>query len=91
MNILSNFIAHEKIVCADKDLPWFNKVIKSLILKKTFKKYRKSNNNIQLLQLLRFLQEKLNSFISVSKQNATRECQLNLLNYHKVRKHTGSR
>ena len=53
--------------------------------------YRKSNNNIQLLQLLRFLQEKLNSFISVSKQNATRECQLNLLNYHKVRKHTGSR
>ena len=34
MNILSNFIAHEKIVCADKDLPWFNKVIKSLILKK---------------------------------------------------------
>ena len=34
MNILSNFITHEKIVCADKDLPWFNKVIKSLILKK---------------------------------------------------------
>ena len=45
--------------------------------------YRKSNNNIQLLQLLRFLQEKLNSFISVSKQNATRECQLNLLNFIK--------
>ena len=60
--------------------------------KDTFKKYRKSNNNIQLLQLLRFLQEKLNSFISVSKQNATRECQLNLLiKFHKVRKHTGSR
>ena len=34
--------------------------------KDTFKKYHKSNNNIQLLQRLKFLQEKLNSFISVS-------------------------
>ena len=37
--------------------------------KDTFKKYRKSNNNTQLLQRLRFLQEKLNSIISVFKQS----------------------
>ena len=59
MNILSNFIPHETIACDDKDPPWFNKAIKSLIQEKkdTFKKYRKNNTNIQLLQRLRFLQE----------------------------------
>ena len=69
MNILSNFIPHGTIACDDKDLPWFNKAIKSLIQEKKdrFKKYRKSNNNIQLLQRQRFLQEKLNSLISVFK------------------------
>ena len=34
MNILNNFIPHETIVCDDKDPPWFNKAIKSLIQKK---------------------------------------------------------
>ena len=34
MNILSNFIPHEAIVCDDKDHPWFNKAIKSLIQEK---------------------------------------------------------
>ena len=65
MNIPNNFISHETIVCDDKDPI---KAIKSLIQEKkdTFKKYHKSNNNIQLLQRLKFLQEKLNSFISVS-------------------------
>ena len=34
MNILSNFILHETIVCDNKDPPWFNKAIKSLIQEK---------------------------------------------------------
>ena len=34
MNILSNFIPHGTIACDDKDLPWFNKAIKSLIQEK---------------------------------------------------------
>ena len=34
MNILSNFIRHEKIVCDDKEPQWFNKAIKSLIQEK---------------------------------------------------------
>ena len=34
LNILSNFIPHETIVCDDKDPPWFNRTIKSLIQEK---------------------------------------------------------
>ena len=61
LNILSNFIPHETIVCDDKDPPWFNRAINPLIQgkKDTFNKYRKSKNYIQLLQHLRLLQEKL--------------------------------
>ena len=54
--------------------------------KDTFKKYRKSRNNIQLLQRLRLLLEKLNSFISVSKQNYYSRMSIKLI---KVQKHTG--
>ena len=34
LNILSNFIPHEIIVCDDKDPPWFNNRIKTLIQEK---------------------------------------------------------
>ena len=34
MNILSNFIRHETIVCDDKALPGFNETIKYLIQEK---------------------------------------------------------
>ena len=34
LNMLSNFIPHETIVCDDKDTPWFNRTIKSLIQEK---------------------------------------------------------
>ena len=30
-NIISNFIPHETILCNDKDPPWFNKKIRTLI------------------------------------------------------------
>ena len=88
LNILSNFIPHETIVCDDKDPPWFNRTIKSLIQEKkdTFNKYRKSKNNIQLLQHLRILQEKLNSFISVSKQNYYSRMLAKLTKFHKSSK-----
>ena len=56
---LQNLIPHETIVCDDKDPSWFDKAIKSLIQEKK-EKYCKSNNDIQLLQHLRFLQGKLN-------------------------------
>ena len=34
LNILSNFIPHETIVCNYKDPPWFNNRIKTLIQEK---------------------------------------------------------
>ena len=71
MNILSKFIPHETIVCDNKDPPWFNKAIKSFTQdKKDNSKHDiNSKNDIQLLQRQRFLQEKMNSVISASKQN----------------------
>ena len=88
LNILSNFIPHETIVCDDKDPPWFNRAIKSLIQEKkdTFNKYHKRKNNVQLLQHLRLLQEKLNSFISVSKQNYYSRMLAKLTKFHKSSK-----
>ena len=51
LNILSNFISHGTILCDDKDPPWFNSRIKSLLhtKNKIFKNYRRSETNIQLL------------------------------------------
>ena len=31
LNVLNNYISHETVICDDKDLPWFNSRIKSLI------------------------------------------------------------
>ena len=57
MNILSNFIPYETIVCGNTDPLWYNKAMKSLIQeeKDVFEKYHISNNNIQLLRFHRFL------------------------------------
>ena len=48
LNILSNFIPHEFVVCDDKDPPWFNKKIRALIQEKNvaFKNYRNNSSNI---------------------------------------------
>ena len=35
LNILSNYILHETIVCNDRDPPWFNDKIRLLINEKT--------------------------------------------------------
>ena len=34
LNVLSNFIPHETIICDDLDPPWFNNKVKSLIKEK---------------------------------------------------------
>ena len=72
LNVLSNFIPHEITLCDDKDPPWFNSRIKSVLQdkNKVFKNYRKNKtNNIQLLNELNFLQEHLNGLITKSKNN----------------------
>ena len=71
MNILSNFIPHELIVCDDKDPPWFNTKIKSLIHEKikTHKVLRKNTENNQQIEKLKSLQNRLKWKIDDSKQN----------------------
>ena len=51
--------------------------------KDTFKKYRNNKTYIQLLQRLRLFQEKLNSVISVSKQNYSSRLSTKLTKFHK--------
>ena len=51
-----------------------------------FNKYCKSKNNIQLLEHLRILQKKLNSFISVSKQNYYSRMSTKPTKFHKSSK-----
>ena len=48
LNILSNFIPHESVVCDDKDPLWFNKKIRALIQEKNvaFKNYCNNSSNI---------------------------------------------
>ena len=71
LNVLSNFIPHETILCDDKDPPWFNSRIKSLLQDKNkiFKNYRKNKTNLQLRNKWNFLQEHLNVLITIPKYN----------------------
>ena len=69
LNVLSNFIPHEIIVCGDKDLPWFNRKIKLLINEKlrTYNAYRKIIGNSQLRKNLSSLQQRWPYLIDNSK------------------------
>ena len=70
LNILSNFVPDEVIVCDDKDPPWFNGKIKSLINEKlrTYNVYCKNIGNSQLRKNLSSLQQRLRDLIDDSKQ-----------------------
>ena len=70
LNVLSNFISLEVIVCNVKDPPWFNGKIKSLINEKlrTYNAYRKNIGNSQLRKNLSSLQQRLRDLIDDSKQ-----------------------
>ena len=70
LNILSNFILHEFVVCNHNDPPWFNKKIRALIQEKNvaFKNYRNNKGNIDLKCRLKYLQTCLNASIEVAKE-----------------------
>ena len=70
LNILSNFIPHEFVVFGDKDPPWFNKKIRTLIQDKNFafKNYRNNSSNIALKFCLKYLQTCMNASIEVAKE-----------------------
>ena len=65
LNILSNFIPHEVIVCDDKDPSWFNGKIKRLINEKlkTYNAYGKKVGNCQLRENLSSLRQRLRDLI----------------------------
>ena len=69
-NILSNFIPHQTII-DDKNPPWFNTKIKSLLQEKNkiYKNFRKDRNNIHLLRKLEHLQNRLKNSTHSSKHN----------------------
>ena len=71
LNVLSNYIPHETLTCDDKDPPWFNSRIKSLLQDKNklYKDFQRSNTNAQLLNKLIHLQEQLKFLINKSKQD----------------------
>ena len=70
LNIMKNFIPHETIVCDDKDPPWFNKRIKSLIQEGTLslETLRNNKNNVEIITCLNNLNDRLAFLINTAKQ-----------------------
>ena len=54
LNIIKIFILHETIICDDKDPPWFNKRIKSLIQEGALllETFRKNRNSVEIITSL---------------------------------------
>ena len=70
LNIISNFIPHETIICDDRDPPWINSKIKKVIHEKNkeHKKYINNKSNFLLLQNINNLQAHIKTLIDVLKQ-----------------------
>ena len=91
LNVLSNFIPHEIIVCDDKDPPWFNRKVKLLINEKlrTYNAYRKNIGNSQLRKNLSSLQQRWRDLIDDSKQKYFLRLTQKLKTIQKVLKRIG--
>ena len=62
MNIVSNFIPHETVICNDRDPPWINSRIANLIIKKKKKNYKKylcSRKNTKVFEKFKLLQNEI--------------------------------
>ena len=61
MNIVSNFIPHETVICDERDRPWINTRIKTLINDKKilYKKYLRSGKNTKVFEEFKLLQNKI--------------------------------
>ena len=66
---MKNFIPHDTIVCDDKDPPWFNKRIKSLIQEDSLllETFRKNRNNVEIITLLNNFNDRLALLINTAK------------------------
>lgn len=67
--IINNFVLHKTTVCNDKDSPWYNNKIKTIIQAKytVFNSFGKNSCNFDLKRDLESLQECLNGSIESSK------------------------
>ena len=90
-NILSNFIPRETIVCNDKNPPWFNNKIKTLIQSKNaaFNSFRKNSGNSELKRHVVSLQERIKASIESCKQKYYYQIANRLNNAHKTAKVIG--
>ena len=70
-NILSNYIPHETITIDDRDPPWINKTVKTLIEEKSkaYQLYKHNQQNIALFEKFQSLQIQLNDLIEHRKQS----------------------
>ena len=61
LNIVSNFIPHETVICDERDRPWINTRIKTLINDKKilYKKYLRSGKNTKVFEEFKLLQNKI--------------------------------
>ena len=71
LNMISNFIPHETIICDDRDPPWINSKIKKIIHEKNkeHKKYINTKSNCLLPQNINILQDQIKTLIDILKQN----------------------
>ena len=84
---MKNFIPHETIVCDDKDPPWFNKRIKSLIQEGTLlETFRKNRNNVEIITCFNSPKDRLALLISSVKQNYYSKIVEKLQNTHRSSK-----
>ena len=68
-NILSSYIPHEIITCADEDPPWFNKNIKLIQEKNnTYKNNILSEKNPQIFEKMKSLQSQLKCSIEDNRE-----------------------
>ena len=88
LNVLSNFRPHETIICDDRDPPWFNNKVKSLIKEKNtaFKKFCCDRNNSLIKRQLNILQDRIITLIEASKQQYYCKMTNKLVNAQKISK-----
>ena len=70
LNIISNFIPHETIICYNRNAPWINSKIQKVIHEKNkkHKKYINNKSNFLNLQNINNLQAQIKTFIDISKE-----------------------
>ena len=75
LNIMSNLVPNEIVTIDDRDLPWINNKIKSLIQNEYFKNCVKPNNPVSIRHFEQ-RQDALRKYIEISEQSIIPNLQL---------------